>query len=171
MADELSAFLEQPSGENFLRLRDLVLASSSYELMSDGDDRLAELVDLEEWEEAAGLAAELMPNWLLSARVHLLMATVAEARGESEAAAQARYLARACMRGLLLAGDGSPENPYPILHAADEYDLLGVLEKEPSSHRLDYADGVARDVVRCSDGSEVWFDIAGGLERAAQTVG
>jgi len=163
MADEISNFLADPNGENFLRVRGLIEDSPSYDTGADGDERLAELIAAGEYGEAADLVADLMPNWLLSARVHRFASLAAEKLGDEEVAARERYLSRACTRGLLLAGDGTSERPYPVLHISDEYDLLDALDKEPVGQRIDTAADGPRDVIICADGSEVWFDIAAGL--------
>ena len=167
MADEISDFLTAPNGENFLRLRALIEDSPGYDVVSDGAERLATLVAAEEYGQAADLAADLMPNWLLSARVHHLAALAAEKLGDEETAARERYLSRACIRGLLLAGEGTRERPYPVLHVSDEYDLLDALSKQPSSQRIDNQGDGPCDVVTCADGSEVWFDVAAGFQNRA----
>ena len=170
MADEISDFLADPNGENFLRLRTVVGASPAYEAASEGDERLAELIAAGDYDQATELAADLMPNWLLSARVHRLASVAAEGTGDSEAAARERYLWRACARGLLLAGDGTPERPYPILHVSDEYELLDVLGKEPTGQRVVEGREGPCDVITCDDGSQVWFDITASLRNQASNI-
>ncbi len=166
MADELSDFLADPNGETFLRLRALVEASPRYTMISDEDDQLAELIESGAYDQAAELAEQLMPNWLLSPRVHRLATTAAEQLGATETAARERYLERACTKGLLLAGDGTRERPYPVLHVADEYDLLDILAKEPVGQKVANGTDGPCDVITCEDGSEVWFSIASGLQNA-----
>lgn len=167
MADEISDFLAEPNAETFLRLRALVEASPHYTMMSDEDEQLAELVQAGAYDQAAELAEQLMPNWLLSPHVHRLATAVAERLGATEAAARERYLERACTKGLLLAGDGTRERPYPVLHVSDEYELLGTLGKEPAGQKIANGTNGPCDVITCDDGSEVWFGIASGLENAA----
>jgi hypothetical protein len=168
VADELTDFLAQPTPENFLVLRAQIGASSAYDPLSEDDERLADLVEAGEFQEAAELAEQLMPNWLLSARVNLLAAQAADQLGETDAAEQSRYLARACIHATLRAGDGTAEHPYPILHAADEYDLLAVLDKDPASQRLAQTADGPRDVFTCADGSEIWFDVGAVMQAAAR---
>ena len=170
MADELSDFLADPNSETFLRLRALVEGAPGYAMISDEDERLAELVEAGAYDQAAEFAEQLMPNWLLSPRVHRLATAAAERLGATETAARERYLERACTKGLLLAGDGTRERPYPVLHVSDESDLLGILDKEPVGQKIANGTDGPCDVITCEDGSEIWFSIASGLENAvAQT--
>jgi hypothetical protein len=168
MPDEISDFLAEPNGENFLRVRAMIEASSTYGAGSDGDERLAAMVEQGDYVEAQDFVGDLMPDWLLSPRVHRLAAEVAENLGDEEGAARARYMLLACTRGILLAGEGTRERPFPVLHASDEYEILDVMGKEPVDQRLVPGEEGPCDVIRCSDDSEVWFDNSAGLSAAAE---
>ncbi len=168
MPDEISDFLAEPNGENLLRLRAVIEASGAYDAGSDGDERLAGMIDQRAYHEAQDLVDDLMPGWLLSPRVHRLAAEAAENRGDEEAAARARYMLRACTKGILLAGDGTEERPFPILHVSDEYEIIDVMGKEPVDQRLAGGEAGLCDVIRCSDGTEVWFDVSAGMRARAE---
>ena len=144
MADELSDFLTNPSGENFLQLRSLIAGSPAYLFVSDDDNRPAELVEAERYGEATDLFPDLMPNWLLSPRVHRLAAVAAEKLGDGDQAVRERYFSRACMRGLLLAGDGprdlpplqlGPQDVHPAVQQAAQVRQVGLLlQGVPAQH-------------------------------------
>jgi hypothetical protein len=114
------------------------------------------------------MVPELMPNWLLSPRVHFLLSTAADKLGDADMARREQYLAKVCLRGLLASGNGSEELPYLITHLPDEYDVLDALGKEMTGQRLVRSGPGACDVIACADGTEVWFDITAGLQAEAQ---
>jgi hypothetical protein len=171
MPDELSDFLAKPSGETFLRLREVVIGSPDYEFHSDGADQVQGLFAAEDYEAVPDMLSELMPNWLLSPRVHRLVGLAAEQVGDTDLAQRETYMARACIRGLLESGDGSRERPFQVTHVADEYDLLEIQGKEMKQQRLVTDTAGSFDVIACTDGTELWFDIgpslAGGGEAPA----
>src|SRR5262245_6100057 len=135
MADPLSDFFENPSGETFVRLRNDVLADPSYDFNSTDLDELTDLLAAEEYDAVPDALPGLMPGWLLSPRVHLLAALAAEKSGNAANAELERNVVRACLRGLLQSGDGTPQRPYLITHITDEYDLLEHFGKRPTEQR------------------------------------
>jgi hypothetical protein len=163
MADPLSDFLERPSGESFVRLRAAVLAEPSYDFHADDDAELNQLVEEGEDEVVVGRLPQLMPNWLLSPRVHQMLGDAAQRSGDAETAQREHYFARAALRGLLESGDGSRERPYLVTHIADEYDLLSALGKEAESQSQAGGPSGVCDVIACRDGSELWFDVTPGF--------
>ncbi|MEM7530044.1 MAG: DUF4919 domain-containing protein [Pseudomonadota bacterium] len=167
MADALSAFLDQPTGDAYLTLRTAVIAAPDFEPYSDGLARLEALVSEEQHDEVSEIVPELMPTWLLSPRVHLLLAHAAGERSEEARSTSERMFAEACIHGIRETGDGSKESPYRVIHAADEYDLVEFLGKEAQSQRRENDEGTALDVITCTDGSEIWFDVTESLAVAA----
>lgn len=168
MADPFADFLDNPSGDTFLELRALVIAQPEYDFHSASLAELEDLVATGQFEAVPEKLPELMPNWLLSPRLHRLVSQAAEQRGDTETAQRELALAQACLKGLLESGDGSPMRPYRITQVADEYDLLESLGKELATQRIvpDAAFGPL-DVLVCSDGRELCFDIGPGLTQAA----
>ncbi len=163
MADEFSEFLENPSDQTFRNLRDLVIQSPDYDFHSNAIEDVHILVDIEEYERARDELMGLMPGWLLSPRAHELIALVSEELNDEEGAQRERYMAQACYRGLLQSGSGSERSPYLVTHVADEYDLLGMLKKEFESQRQAVTENGLFDVITCTDGTELWFDLSPGL--------
>ena len=165
MPDEFSEFLADPSGENFLRLRQVVLDTPGYDFYSDDVSELEELVNNGQYDEVPGKLPELMPGWLLSPRVHQLVGVSARKTGDAERVAAQEYLAKACLGGLLQSGDGSRARPYRVTHVADEYDVLDYLGQGTTDQRVVTGDDGAYDVFTRADGSEVWFDASPGLAK------
>ena len=164
MADAFSEFLQEPTEATFLRLRAVVLADPGYDFYSTAVDTLADLVAAEDYAAVLAELPALMPSWLLSPRVHLLVNQAAEKAGDAETARREMYVARACLRGLLRSGDGTKKRPYLVTHVADEYDLLDQLDKEEAGQdRVSDGDGVF-DKIACTDGTELWFDASPGLK-------
>jgi hypothetical protein len=159
MPDALSDFLNQPKAETYLALRKAILAEPEFDLFSDGVRQLEAVVESGAHDQAPEMTAALMPNWLLSARVHSLLSQSAEARGEAQRAEAERLFAEACMYGLKSTGDGTPEAPFIPLHPSDEYDLVAFLGQEGVTQRREDREGRAFDVLTCADDSEVWFDV------------
>lgn len=168
MADAFTEFLDRPGAETFLELRRAVIGSPGFDMFSEGLQQLEQMVDDGAHDAVPGLMPELMPNWLLNARTHSLLSQSAEARGDSGRATSEARMAEACMFGLKDTGDGSPDNPFAAIHAADEYDLVAFLGKQPAEQRREDRDGRAFDVLTCTDNSEVWFDITDGVVAMAE---
>ena len=71
------------------------------------------------------------------------------------------------LQGLLTTGDGTRGNPYVVCHAADEHDVVAALGHEAAGQSLVEHEGRLCDVLVCSDGREVWFDVTDLLVRRA----
>jgi hypothetical protein len=167
MPDLFSDFMATPSGDTFVPLRAAVTDAPEYDFHANDVEELDQLVNDEDYEEVSARMGALMPNWLLSPRVHRLLAYAAGQLGDTETAQREGYLARACLRGLLQSGDGTPERPYLVTHVADEYDVLDYLKKDPVEQRQVVGPGGAFDVLLCEDDSELWFDISPAFKEPA----
>jgi hypothetical protein len=167
MADAFADFLDQPNEQNFLRLRDMVIASPEYNFYAEDLDELASLIENGDYDEARGRLPELMPNWLLSPRAHQLIGLAAAQAGDQDTAQRENIMAQACFVGLTQSGNGSQLRPFRVTHIADEYDLLEALGKETRSQRLVTTGNGSFDVFTCADGSELWFDISPSVQTPA----
>ena len=166
MPDALSDFFETPNGATFVRMRDALLADPAYDFHSTDVDELTDLIASEDYAAVGEALPGLMPDWLLSPRAHQLAGLAAERAGNAEGARMERDVARACLKGLLESGDGSPERPFLVTHVADEYDLVRHLGKQPTGQREAVHEGRPCDVVATADGAELWFDSSPGLKPA-----
>jgi len=159
MERQLVAFVEQPCRATYLAARDAVLAASPLPLRSADIADLDQLLDEDEHERLLDRLDTLPPSKVLSPRIHFLAAEAAAALGNSADIELERSLFVLTLQGLLATGDGTAGNPYVVCHASDEYDVLTALGREAAAQSLVESDGRLCDVLRCSDGREVWFDV------------
>ncbi|GIW96877.1 MAG: hypothetical protein KatS3mg111_0210 [Pirellulaceae bacterium] len=159
MHDDFIEFVRRPSQETFLAVRQQLLESEEFDPTDDALHRIDRLLFEERYEEAGQAIAEAMPNFLLSPRMHLMIAYLAEKQNDEEARDTERYIASACCAGIESTGDGTMESPYRVMRPADEYDMLDFLGLEFKNQAM-VADGQRRlDVIHCADGTQVFFDI------------
>jgi hypothetical protein len=155
----LAAFLKEPTKESYLRLFEAVTSAPSYNPYSRDLDEATDLMSAKKHREAQEKLEKAMPNLLLSPRAHQFASIAAKGLGDDKKAESERDTAAACLKGILLTGDGSGERPYLVTRVSDEYDLLRHLKKGKKAQSLRQKDGKSYDVMSCADGSEVWFDI------------
>jgi hypothetical protein len=158
-------FVESPTRENFLAVRQAVLRRTPLPILATDLAELVRLLEAGEYDEVLRRVELLPPSKALSPRVHFLLAEAAEALGDARTCELERFLFVLTLRGLLATGDGSPAAPYAICHASDENDLLDCLGLESAAQSLVERNGRWLDRVVCSDGREVWFDITAAIRR------
>ena len=80
-------------------------------------------------------------------------------------------VAATCCEGILATGDGTKEKPYLVTRTSDEYDILQYLDKQFGGQAL-VSDGDRNfDVMTCSDGTELWFDITDPFKKLEESLG
>ena len=158
MHGALRAFVAEPSLENYLTAREELLAVSSRSLTVAELDALPLLADANDIRGLTEAISHLPSIAALVPRVHYYAALAAEARGDQEDLELEQMLLVICLRAMLLSGDGSEEAPYIICAPSDALDLLQELELAAESRTLVNRGDAAFDVIRCDDGSDVWFD-------------
>jgi hypothetical protein len=168
MQRQLTALVEQPSRATYLAARDAVLRLSPLPLAASDLAIVERLLDEQQFAEVLDRLDALPPSRVLSPRVHFLAAEAAAALGDHESIELERSLFVIVLQGLLATGDGTPANPYIVCHASDEYDVLETLGLEPAGQSLVEHGGGLCDVLTCSDGREVWFDVTDLLNRPAR---
>lgn len=168
MQSALRAFVAQPSRENYLAAREELLAASSRTLTAAELDSLSLLADTGDISGLTDALAHLPPIAALVPRVHYFATLAAEARGDDEDLELERMLLVICLRAILMTGDGSEESPYVISAASDELDLLDELDLVAASTSLVHRGDAAFDVVRCEDGTIVWFDVSAMVQISAE---
>jgi hypothetical protein len=169
MRDHYQAFLERPSAANYRRVRKAIHSLPAFDPCSLPLHELDRLARRKRLAAAQRRIDELLGTWLLSPRFHFLVAGVAERQGDAETVELERFIAAACLAGLLTTGDGSRRFPYLITYHSDVHDLLqfqgrGSLKQALHEHR-----GRRYDVVDCADGHSYWFD-ATDLYRGAPAI-
>ncbi|MEQ8790199.1 MAG: DUF4919 domain-containing protein [Pirellulaceae bacterium] len=153
-------FIQSPDRDTYLAIRKAVLSSDDYDPYSDEMQTVGELLEDGRPDEAFQALAAAMPNLLLSPRAHLALAHIAEESGQGEKAKMEEFFAVSCCEGILATGAGTRENPFLVVRTSDEHDLLQYLEKTFTGQSLQEIDGRHFDVITCSDGSKLWFDIS-----------
>ena len=166
MQRQLEAFVDEPSRQTYLAVRDAVLAASPLRIAATDLAELERLLGVGEARQVLDRLDALPPSKVLSPRVHLLAAEAAEAVGDIGGGEVERFLFVLCLQGLLATGEGSAAEPYLVSHVTDEYDLLEALELEPAGQSLVEDSGRLCDVLTCSNGREVWFDLTAILRPA-----
>jgi hypothetical protein len=165
MQRQLAAFVEQPCKETFLAARDAVLHQSPLPLVAAEIAELDLLLEDKEYQALLDCLDALPPSKVLSPRIHFLAAEAAEALGHAEDVELERSLFVLTLQGLLATGDGTRSNPYFVCHASDEYDILAALCLEAAGQSLTEHRGRLCDVLLCTDGRELWFDVTDLLRR------
>jgi hypothetical protein len=165
MQRQLAAFVEQPCKATFLAARDAVLRRSPLPLVSAEIAELDRLLEHDEHEALRDRLDALPPSKVLSPRIHYLAAEAADALGDENDGELERLLFVLTLQGLLATGDGSRTNPYVVCHPTDEYDVLAALGHEAAGQSLVEQSGRLYDILVCSDGREVCFDVTDLLVR------
>lgn len=169
MHRQLVALVEQPSKATFLAARDAVLCQSPLPLAAAQIAELDRLLDQGDFEALRDRLETLPASKVLSPRVHFLAAEVADALGNSDDMELERCLFVITLKGLLATGDGTRANPYIVCHASDEHDVLDALGREASQQSIVDNAGRLCDVIRCTDGREVWFDVTHAITKPKVT--
>jgi hypothetical protein len=163
--DRFHSFIEEPTPDNYLRLRKLVLQDRSYRASATGFDDATLLIAQGRHTEAWTWLKGAVTSWLLSPKVHQLAAEVAHALHDAESERREVLAYYRCIEGILGTGDGSRDRPYLITHAGDEYDLLEYLERKLRGQELVLSAGRSLERLDCQDGTELWFDLTDLHER------
>lgn len=170
MRRQLTALVENPSKQTYLAVRAAALRGASLPIAA------ADFAELERKLDAPGLneraAADVLdridalpPSKVLSPRVHLLAAEAADILRDAERSELERLLFVITLRGLLATGDGTAAAPYVVCHATDEHDIAEALGLEPAGQSLVEREGRLFDLLVCTNGRELWFDLSGVLNR------
>lgn len=159
MSEPFFEFLREPNRESFLAARRAVLEDPSYQPYSTDLEDLDALIEQEDYQGVLDRMPQLVPNLVLSPRLHLMLAYTQRRLGNTDAADMEGAIARTCADGILMTGKGTAENPWLVLRTSDEYDVLMFIDKKMERQALVRKDGKALDRLMCEDGSEVWFDV------------
>jgi hypothetical protein len=108
---------------------------------------------------AIGLFGQTFPSLLLSPSAHMALSKAHNSMGQENNAAFEKALARQLVRSILATGKGTKKKPYGVMRISDEWDVLSALGKQAGSQFLMMSDSRMLDLIKCSDGREVYFDI------------
>jgi hypothetical protein len=152
-------FLKGPSTEGFQRLRQQVAASDRYAPYSNELDILVAALGAGHPQSAIDLFWRSFPNLLLSPLAHLMMSQAyLDPKKENEAEGE-KTMGRLILKSILATGKGTKKRPYAVMRVEDERDVLSVLKKQAGTQLLMKDKSRVFDLLQCSDGSEVYFDI------------
>jgi hypothetical protein len=169
LEDLLEAFLEEPTCDGFLRVREHLLADEHFAPHARVIDKLEQLVAQGRAKAALKTVDELMPAWGLCSRVHFLAGQAAEMLGDAEEVELCRFLVSTCVEGMLSTGRGTRRSPYLATYPSDVQDVLTAKGLTASTQRLiDTATTRLAGVVT-HEGSTVWFDVGEMLVAAAKS--
>ena len=153
-------FVENPSGALFLGILEELAAGPDYRPYARQIEQIHGFLDSEEYEKAFEACQLSGGTLLLSPEVHMLAGYAARKLGDEELFNMERAITAACIRGILDTGDGTKENPYVVPVTSDEYFILEILEKKFESQAL-LKDGDRHlDLMRTTEGDELYFDIS-----------
>jgi hypothetical protein len=159
MSDAILDFLAKPNPKSFMAAREYVLKHPTYRPYSDELEELDVMIDAEDYEAVLKLAPAALPNLMLSPRLHLMLAYTHRRLGDERKADMESAIARACIEGILMTGRGTREEPWLVLRASDEYDVLMFIDRRMEEQELVHDGNRALDRLVCADGKESWFDI------------
>lgn len=170
MRDELIRFIQSPDKDAYLAFRAKLLASDGYEPYSDEIDTAGELYEQQKVHEARDTIQNAMGNLILSPRAHQLLGFLHHKLGDEQAAQMEMMIGQACIEGILATGDGTAMNPYVVLRTSDEHDVIEFLDKQLKQQSLMHKDDRHLDLIKCTDGSEYWFDITDAYNQLSKSL-
>ncbi len=152
-------YLRQPKLESYLAVRKAVINHPSYQPYSEDLEDLDEMIDAEDYQAVLDLMPHMLPNLMLSPRLHLMLGYVHRRMGDEESAEMESAVARACIEGILMTGRGTEAEPWLVVRTSDEYDVLMFIDRRMESQALVQRDNRTLDCLTGDDGKQSWFDI------------
>jgi hypothetical protein len=152
-------YLKKPSTDGFQGLRQQVASSDRYAPYSNDLDMLMAAVCAGDSRAAIDLFWRSFPNLLLSPLAHLMLSQAyLDLKKQNEAEGE-KAMGRLILKSILATGKGTKKRPYAVMRVEDERDVLSVLKKEAGAQFLMKDKSRVFDLLQCSDGSKVYFDI------------
>jgi hypothetical protein len=152
-------YLKKPSAEGFQSLRQQVAASDRYAPYSNEPDMLMAALCAGHPQAAIDLFWRSFPNLLLSPLAHFIMSQAYLDLKRGDDAESEKAMGFLILKSILSTGKGTKKKPYAVMRIEDEKDVLIVLKKQASAQFLVRDKSRVFDLLQCSDGSEVYFDI------------
>ncbi|WP_195849499.1 DUF4919 domain-containing protein [Nocardioides marmotae] len=154
-----AAYARSRTAADLDRLRDAVRRSPGFDPGLDVTTVVRPLLAAGRHAEVVAAVRDLMPGAFLSPSAHLALATAHDGLGDAERAGIERGRAWLALASIASTGDGAPEHPVSVLRVSDEYDVLRSRGLRPAGQRTVTRGGRDLDVLHCSDGSDLWFDV------------
>ena len=158
-------FVKDPTKENFLKSRELMITNPDYDPYSDDLEIMEELFENKEYDK---LNYYVTINVLLSPRAHFIKYFSLKQVGNTKAAESIMFICHNILSCIEKTEDGTLQNPYIVTRVSDEKDFLQLhLRKKYTQQRLMEYEDRYLDVLTLEDGSEIYFDITVPYERIA----
>ena len=129
--DQFIRFLQDPSRENFIAIREIVVAHPDWKPYGTGLEDLSKLLDDEKWEEFVEGGHTLVPDYLLSPSFHMMRSFALNKLEDEQSADMEAAMAMMCIQGIKSTGEGTQDSPWLVTRTLDEYDVIRQLGKEP----------------------------------------
>jgi hypothetical protein len=152
-------YLKKPSVKLFLAVRQKVAESGRYLPYSNELDELTAILCAGDPQAAIECFWRTFPSLLLSPSAHMTLSKAYESMGKENEAAFEKALAYQLIKSILATGKGTKKKPYAVMRVEDERDVLAALRKQAGPQFLMMGNNRVLDLLQCSDGSEVYFDI------------
>jgi hypothetical protein len=152
-------FLNKPCVDNFLAVRQKMAESDRYLPYSNEPIELAFILSSGDPQAAIECFWRTFPSLLLSPSAHMTLSKAYNSMGKENEAAFEKALAHQLIKSILATGKGTKKKPYAVMRVEDERDVLAALRKQPGPQFLMMDKNRVLDLLQCSDGSEVYFDI------------
>ena len=159
MKDEFLKFLRDPNPASFLTVRKGIVEHPNYKPYSEELEELEEFIDAEDYDAVLALSPTMLPNLMLSPRLHLMLAYTHRRLGDTQSADMESAVARACVEGILMTGRGTKQEPWLVTRTSDEYDVLMFIDRKMETQALVHDGDRVLDCLTGEDGKESWFDI------------
>jgi len=158
-------FVKNPTKENFLKSRELVINSPDYDPYSEDLTIMEKLFEDKAYEK---LNYYVTVNVLLSPKAHFIKYLSLKETGNTKAAESIMFICYHILNCIEKTGDGTMQNPYIVTRVSDETDFLQFhLRKKHVQQKLIESEGKYMDVLTLEDGSELYFDITVPYRRIA----
>lgn len=160
MDQQFVHFLKHPDLENFLALRNALLAHPGYDPYSTELRGVDSLLQEDQPAEAEALLRSAMtPNHLISPGAHLRLSLAYQRLDRREEAQRERAIGMRCLEGILSTGDGTLAYPYLVTRTSDEYDVLLSQGQRFQSQALLREGARLVDRITAESGRDYHFDV------------
>lgn len=158
-------FVKNPTKENFLKSRELVINSPDYDPYSEDLTTMEKLFEDKAYEK---LNYYVTVNVLLSPKAHFIKYLSLKETGNAKAAESIMFICYHILNCIEKTGDGTMQNPYIVTRVSDETDFLHFhLRKKHIRQKLIQSENKYMDVLTLEDGSELYFDITAPYRKIA----
>jgi hypothetical protein len=152
-------FVQEPSPQDYLRLRRKVMQSRRYDPHARALGELQRELETGEPEEVLRHGRHLDAAFRLSPRYHYLLGQASLASRQWDQVVAHRQASRACLSAILATGQGTARSPHTITYLTDQNDVALALGLNVRCRGLVQTAPRLLDVVTLHDGHELWFDV------------